>query len=50
MVVERPAEDSLRVYQKPGALRRELDFRVTEASVQNRGLVLKHGVGAWMPE
>ena len=33
-------------WQKPGALRRELDCLLAEASVQHRGPDLKHAVGA----
>jgi len=36
----------LRECQKPGALRRELDCLVAEASVQQRGSDLKHSMGA----
>ncbi len=32
--------------QKPGALRRELDWLVAKASVQQRGSDLKHSMGA----
>ena len=39
-----PAED--RECQKPGVLRRELDWLVAKASVQQRGSDLKHSMGA----
>ena len=35
-----------REWQKPGALRRELDCLLAEASIQHRGPDLKHVVGA----
>ena len=38
--------DPQREWQKFGALRRELDCLLTEASVQDRGPDLKHAVGA----